>query len=120
MTGVGSNPALATCETSHVLLAGLSGGFPGVLPFRPTFRLARLDMSEIILKGTLNRIKKKKTPTIHHDSVLNGLKLHVVEVPESPRFFSNYYSTTTIHADVSTVLLRIIPMHHDLIKRDEY
>ena len=59
VTGVGSSPALVTCETSHALLAGLSGGFPGVLPFRPTFRLARLDMSEIILKGTLNGIKKK-------------------------------------------------------------
>ena len=41
-------------KTSHVLLAGVSGGFPGVLPFRPTFRFARLDMSEMILKGTLN------------------------------------------------------------------
>ena len=54
VTGVGSSPALATCETSHVLLAGVSGGFPGVLPFCPTFQLARLDMSEIILKGMLN------------------------------------------------------------------
>ena len=54
VTGVGSSPALATCEKSHVLLVGVSGGFPEVLPFRPTFRLARLDMSEIILKGTLN------------------------------------------------------------------
>ena len=44
MTCVGSSPALATCETSHVLLASLSGGFPGELPFRPTFRLACLDM----------------------------------------------------------------------------
>ena len=52
VSGVGSSPALATCETSQVLLAGVSGGFPGVLPFRPTYRLARLDMSEIILKGT--------------------------------------------------------------------
>ena len=42
VTGVGSSPALATCETSQVLLAGVSGGFPGVLPFRPTYRLARL------------------------------------------------------------------------------
>ena len=42
MSGVGSNPALATCETSQVLLAGVSGGFPGVLPFRPTYPLARL------------------------------------------------------------------------------
>ena len=53
-TGVGSSPALATCETSQVLLAGVSIGYPGVLPFRPTYRLTRLDMSEIILKGTLN------------------------------------------------------------------
>ena len=54
VTRVGSNPALATCETSQVLLAGVSGGFPGVLPFRPNYQLARFNMSEIILKGTLN------------------------------------------------------------------
>ena len=54
MTGVDSSPALATCKTSHVLLAGVSGGFPEVLPFHPTYGLARLDMSEIILKETLN------------------------------------------------------------------
>ena len=42
MSGVGSSPALATCETRQVLLAGVSGGFPGVLPFRPTYLLARL------------------------------------------------------------------------------
>ena len=58
MTGVGSSPALATCETSQVLLAGVSGGFPGVLPFRSTYQLARLDMSEIILR--LNQKKKVK------------------------------------------------------------
>ena len=54
VTGEGSSPALATCETSHFLHAGVSGGLPGVLMFRPTYRLARLDMSEIVLKGTLN------------------------------------------------------------------
>ena len=54
VSGVGSSPTLATCETSQVLLVGVSGGFPGVLPFCPTYRLARVDMSEIILKGTLN------------------------------------------------------------------
>ena len=35
------------CETSHVLLAGVSGGFsPGYSGFRPTYRLILLDMSE--------------------------------------------------------------------------
>ena len=47
------SPALATCETSQVLLAGVSGGFPGVLPFRPPIDWL-VSMSEIILKGTLN------------------------------------------------------------------
>ena len=42
VSGVGSSPALTTCETSQVLLAGVSGGFPGVLRFRPTYRFARL------------------------------------------------------------------------------
>ena len=54
VTGVGSSPTLASCETRQVLLAGVSGNFPGILRFRPTYRLARLDMSEIILKGKLN------------------------------------------------------------------
>ena len=40
--GVGPSPTLATCETSQVLLTSVSGGFPGVLPFHPTYRLARL------------------------------------------------------------------------------
>ena len=44
VAGVGSSPALVICGTSQVLLAGVSGGFPGVLPFCPTYRLARLDM----------------------------------------------------------------------------
>ena len=51
---------MATCETNQVLLADVSGGFPGVLPFRPTCQLACLDMSEIILKGTES--KKKNSP----------------------------------------------------------
>ena len=54
VSGVGSSTALATCEASQVLLAGVSGGFPQVLPFHPTYPLALLDMSEIILKRTLN------------------------------------------------------------------
>ena len=52
VANVGSGPALVTCRTSQVLLAGVPDGFPGVLSFRPTYRLARLDMSEMILKGT--------------------------------------------------------------------
>ena len=42
ISGVGSSPALATCETKQNLLVGVSGGFPGVLSFHPTYRLARL------------------------------------------------------------------------------
>ena len=42
VSGVGSSPALATCETRQVLLASVSVGFTGVLRFRPTYRLARL------------------------------------------------------------------------------
>ena len=49
-----SHTKISESTVSHDLLAGVSGGFPGVLPFRPTYRLTRLDMSEIILKGTLN------------------------------------------------------------------
>ena len=37
VSGVGSSPALATCETSQVLLAGVPGGFSPVLPFSPTY-----------------------------------------------------------------------------------
>ena len=38
VSGVGSSPALATCETSQVLLAGVSGGFfSGFSRFRPTY-----------------------------------------------------------------------------------
>ena len=34
-TGVGLSPALATCETSQVLLVGVSGGFPVYSRFAP-------------------------------------------------------------------------------------
>ena len=38
VSGVGSSPALATCETSQVLLAGVSGGFSRGSPvFAPTY-----------------------------------------------------------------------------------
>ena len=38
VSGVGSSPALATCETSQVLLAGVSCGFSrGSSVFRPTY-----------------------------------------------------------------------------------
>ena len=37
VSGAGSSPALATRETSKVLLAGVPGGFLGVLSFSPTY-----------------------------------------------------------------------------------
>ena len=47
------HPALATSGTSQVLLAGAPDGFPGVLPFRSTYSLARLDMSDNIERDVL-------------------------------------------------------------------
>ena len=38
-------------ETSQVLLVGGGGFFSGIFRFRPTLRLTRLQMSEIILTG---------------------------------------------------------------------
>ena len=35
------------------------------------------------------------------------------------KILQEHYGTTMIHADVSTVLLRIKPMHHNLINRGE-
>ena len=58
MSGVGSSSALATCETRQVMLAGVSGGFPRVLPFAPPIDWL-VSMSEVILKGTLNGIINK-------------------------------------------------------------
>ena len=43
VSGVGSSPALATCEASQVLLAGVPGGFSrGSTVFAPPTDLARL------------------------------------------------------------------------------
>ena len=43
VSGVGSSPALATCETSQVLLAGVSGGFSRGSPvFAPSTDWHRL------------------------------------------------------------------------------
>ena len=42
-----------------------------------------------------------------------------MEVPELPGFFTNHPGTTRTRADVSTVRLRLMPMHHDLINRGE-
>ena len=58
MSGVGSSPALATCDTRKVLLAGVAGGFPGYSRFAPPIDWL-VSMSEIILKGTLTESKKK-------------------------------------------------------------
>ena len=61
MSGVGSSPALATCETSQVLLAGVSGGFPGVLPFCLTYRLTRLyECNNLERDIKLNQKKERK------------------------------------------------------------
>ena len=37
VSGVGSSPALATCEKSQFLLVGVPGGFSPVLSFSPAY-----------------------------------------------------------------------------------
>ena len=77
MSGVGSSPALATCETRKVLLAGVSGGFPGVLPFRPTYRLVRLyetNNLERDVKLNQNKINKKNySATVEKNGTCTGV-----------------------------------------------
>ena len=47
VSGIGSGPALATCETCQILLAGVPGGFSrGVLPFLPHLLIGPSHMSK--------------------------------------------------------------------------
>ena len=57
------------------MLAGMSGGFPGVLPFCPTYRLACLDMSEVIMKKPVFHICKKKSRSVCSEPQKTGLLL---------------------------------------------
>ena len=68
MSGIGSSPALATCETSQVLLVGVPGCFPGVLPFRPTYRLARLYEWNNLERDI--KLNKKTTKKLWYTSFL--------------------------------------------------
>ena len=98
-------PALATCETNQVLLAGVSGGCSEVLPFRPTYRLARLDMSEIILKETLNLInnnKKKQSTKIGYVVTWLGLLL----ISHLPLFLNLNDRKTSNEISVSEFIYR--------------
>ena len=60
VAGVGSSPTRVTCGTSQVLLAGVSGGFPGVLPFRPTYWSSRYEWNNLERDVKLNKKKRKK------------------------------------------------------------
>ena len=61
MSGVGSSPALATCETSQVLLAGVSVVFLGVLPFSPHLLIGPSHMGRNNLERDVKLNLKKKT-----------------------------------------------------------
>ena len=77
MSGVGSSPALATCEISQVLLAGVSGGFPGLLPFRPTYRLARpYERNNLERDVKLNKNKNSDLSRVHVHNLHPGANLH--------------------------------------------
>ena len=64
---------------------------------------------------------RPQSNTIHPDEFkqFKTRRSLVVEVAESPGVFTNHHGTTRIHADLSAVLLRLMPMHHDLINRGE-
>ena len=86
MSSVGSSPALATCETSQVLLAGVSSGSP---VFAPTYWLARLVWAEIILKGAVNWIKKKSKHRQSYQTFCRGTKaIHVNNLFVVPHFLN--------------------------------
>ena len=102
MSGVGSSPALATCETSQVLLAGVSGGFPGVLPFRPTYRLARLyECNNLERDIKLNQKKKKKKKKFYIKSYV------IVILPRKlqGRFYSNIENYSQIIIKYTTYMV---------------
>ena len=82
VTGVGSSPALATCETSQVLLAGVSGGFPRVLLFRPHLPIgsSRYECNNLERDIKLN----KKTKTQHLICSSGVLQREFVEWLVSP------------------------------------
>ena len=60
MSGVGSSPALATCETSQVLLAGVSGGFSRGSPVfaPPTDWPISYELKKLEREVKLNQKKK--------------------------------------------------------------
>ena len=63
------------------------------------------------------RFRPRPQSTTIHNECFKRFK--IVVALSWRRFFKNHHGTSTIHADVSTVLLRIMPMHHDLINRGE-
>ena len=62
MSGVGSSPALATCETSQVLIAGVPGGFSRGSPVfaPPTDWPVSYELKNLERDVKLNQKKKKK------------------------------------------------------------
>ena len=71
MSGVGSNPALATCETNYVLLVDVSGGFPGVLPFRSS-RYERNNLERDV------KLNKKSDEYLQKNKSYGGVKNGVI------------------------------------------
>ena len=62
------------------------------------------------------RFRPRPQSTTIHPECFKRFKI-VAALPG--RFPKNHHGTITVHADVSTVLLRIMPMRHDLINRGE-
>ena len=63
------------------------------------------------------RLRPRPQSTTIHPECFKRFKIVVALSWRYPA--KNHHGTSMIHANVSTVLLRIMPMHHDLINRGE-
>ena len=66
MSGKGLSPALVTCETSQVLLVGVSICFFVVLPFSPHLPIdqSHMNWNNLEKDVKLNKNKEKEKPSL--------------------------------------------------------
>ena len=90
MTGVSSSPALATCETSHVLLAGVSGGFSWGTPVSPHLPIgsSRYESNNLERDVKLNQNKI----SVNSQGAHSGLSPEFVMTFVIPIYIDDFWS----------------------------